>query len=172
MLRSLTACFTGHRPEKLPWGSNESDSRCVALKNRIFDVVQSLYHAGIRHYICGMARGCDTFFCEAVISLRDEHDDVTLEAAIPFDGQASAWPEEEKRRYYYLVSECDNETVLQHEYTKECYINRNRYMVDRSSILVAVYDGTSGGTRQTVSYAAKSGLEVITLDPDPINRDE
>ena len=27
-----TCCFTGHRPAKLPWGSDESDERCQALK--------------------------------------------------------------------------------------------------------------------------------------------
>ena len=28
-------CFTGHRPEKLPWGTDESDPRCVKLKEEL-----------------------------------------------------------------------------------------------------------------------------------------
>ena len=32
MDREQTCCFTGHRPEKLPWRYDESDPRCVELK--------------------------------------------------------------------------------------------------------------------------------------------
>ena len=30
-----SCCFTGHRPNKLPWGYREEDPRCLLLKNRI-----------------------------------------------------------------------------------------------------------------------------------------
>ena len=40
---------------------------------------------------------------------------------------------------------------------------RNRYMVDRSSLLIAAYDGTAGGTRYTVEYARSRGLQIINL---------
>lgn len=165
MYRTETACFTGHRPEKLPWGSDESDPRCYALKERLGDIVEALYASGIRHFICGMARGCDTYFCEAVIALREEREDVTLEAAIPFDGQSGKWSAQDRKRYYYLTAQCDRETVLQHGYSKDCFLRRNQYMVDSSSVLVAVFDGTAGGTSQTVSYASREGLEVISINP-------
>ena len=42
--RPCTCCFTGHRPEKLPWGSDESDPRCTALKKKLSDAVLSLIH--------------------------------------------------------------------------------------------------------------------------------
>lgn len=29
-----TLCFTGHRSQKLPWGYNESDERCIDMRNR------------------------------------------------------------------------------------------------------------------------------------------
>ena len=35
MEREKTCCFTGHRPDKLPWGTDESDPRCLALKARL-----------------------------------------------------------------------------------------------------------------------------------------
>lgn len=31
-LNSTTVCFTGHRSQKLPWGYNEEDERCVNMK--------------------------------------------------------------------------------------------------------------------------------------------
>ena len=163
--RHQSCCFTGHRPEKLPWRSEENDPRAQVLKERVFDVVEALYQAGIRHYISGMARGCDFYFCEAVLRLREEHADITLEAAIPFEGQASDWSEYDRNRYFHLVSQCDLETVLATQYEKDCMKLRNYYMVDHAAVLIAVYDGLFGGTMQTVNYAKKQGLEVIEIQP-------
>lgn len=161
--RSRSCAFTGHRPEKLPWRYDESDSRCVALKERISDAVRAVIESGIRHFICGMAKGCDTYFAEAVIALRDEYDGITLEAAIPCETQASGWSAADRERYLYILHQCDSSTLVSREYTPECMLRRNRYMVDSSCVLIAVYDGRPGGTTQTLNYARKQGVEIIEI---------
>ena len=167
MEREKTCCFTGHRAEKLPWRDNERDPACLRLKAAIWDVLVSLYAGGIRHFICGMATGADTYFGEAVVALRDEHPDVTLEAAIPFAGQEQRWPAQWQRRYSRLAEECDTCTVLHQNYTPDCMMDRNRYMVDASQVLVAVYNGAPGGTRSTMLYANHQGLQIIQLPVSP-----
>lgn len=163
--RSNTCCFTGHRPEKLPWGSNETDPRCADLKRKIYDAVCSAYDEGMRHFICGMARGCDFYFAEAVVALRQEKGDVTLEAAVPCSGQAGSWPEADQIRWRSLLAQCDLETLVQEQYTKGCMLRRNRYMVDHSALLIAVYDGVSGGTRQTLEYALRQKVPFVDIPP-------
>ena len=160
-----TCCFTGHRPDKLPWREDERDTRCVVLKEKIRDAVDAVYQAGIHHYICGMALGCDMYFSEAVISLRNEHPEITLEAAIPCETQSQYWNEADRNRYFYIVAQCDYETLLQRRYSSDCMLRRNRYMVDHSSILIAVFDGSFGGTMHTFNYAKKRGLEIIHIVP-------
>jgi uncharacterized phage-like protein YoqJ len=162
--RETTCCFTGHRPNKLPWGTEESDSRCVDLKLRIAEEAARAYDRGYRHYICGMARGADFYFCEAVLTLRDERPGITLEAAIPCEEQAARWTERDRERYFGLVGQCDFETVVQRHYDRGCMLRRNRYMVDRSSLLIAAFDGTLGGTMYTITYAMRQGAVVVTLD--------
>ena len=85
--REHSCCFTGHRPQKLPWGMNENDPRCVKLKAELDARLGAIYELGYRHFICGMAIGCDMYFAEAVLKLREKYGDVTLEAAIPFGDQ-------------------------------------------------------------------------------------
>ena len=155
MEREKTCCFTGHRAEKLPWGSNERDMRCLRLKQALADVLSSLYAAGIRHFICGMATGADMYFGESVCALREEHPDVTLEAAV-------RW----RTRYFRRAEACDKITVLHSAYTPTCMRDRNRYMVDASGVLVAVYNGEPGGTQSTMLYAMRQGLEIIELTPE------
>ena len=162
--REQSCCFTGHRPMKLPWGMNEKDPRCLALKLELAARLEGVYEAGWRHFLCGMAIGCDMYFAEAVIALREAHGDVILEAAIPFGDQPGRWNEEQRRRYNRLIDAADKLTVLQVHYTSDCMQRRNRYMVDRSSLLLACYDGRPGGTMQTILYAERSGVKTVIIE--------
>jgi len=163
--RDNSCCFSGYRPEKLPWGTNEDDTRCVELKQKLNDALKRIYLTGRRHFICGMARGSDTYFCEAVIALRLKYPDITLEAAIPCEEQAARWPEEDRSRYFYLLGQCDHETYVSRKYTKDCMTRRNKYMVNNASVLLAVYDGKFGGTMHTIEYAMRRGLEITEIAP-------
>ena len=162
--REITCCFSGHRPNKLPWRDDETDPRCIALKTKLADIAEALYDAGMRHYICGMAQGCDMYFCETVLALRRSHPEIHLEAAVPFPGQPNRWPEPLCARYRSLLEQCDEVSVLQHTHTPDCMMRRNKYMVDASSLLLCCFAGTPGGTMNTVLYAERSGLEVRIIE--------
>ena len=161
--RQESCCFTGHRPTKLPWRYDETDPRCAALKRRIRDAAELAYEQGYRHFICGMAQGCDLYFCEEILALRQIHPDITVEAAIPCPSQADAWPAAQRERYRALVEACDFETMGSARYTSSCMQRRDRYMVDHASLLIAAFDGSAGGTRYTVEYAMRRGVCVVDL---------
>ena len=163
--RETTCCFTGHRPNKLPWRDNEGDPRCADLKVRLAAALEGAYADGYRHFLFGMALGCDLYFCEAVLALRDRHTGVTVEAAVPCEEQCVRWRERDRNRYFALLERCDYETLVQHQYTPGCMQRRDRYMVDRSQRIIAAYDGrTLGGTMYTLTYALRQGLETVILD--------
>ena len=166
--REITCCFTGHRPNKLPWGKDESDTRCLILKNWLYQVIELAYQDGYRHFLCGMALGCDQYFGEEVAFFRESHPDIRLEAAIPCPGQEAHWSPDMRQRYQKLLSLCDLQTVVQPFYDRGCMLRRDRYMVSRSQRIIAVFNGTAGGTQQPLAYALQEGLEVIRLDPDEL----
>ena len=171
MEQEKSCCFTGHRPEKLPWGTNELDKRCLELKARLEDAVQQAYKAGMRHFICGMAKGTDLYFAETVLRLRAVYEGITLEAARPCQTQAQGWSEEEQCRYQEILEQCDYETLVQHSYDRGSMWRRNRYMVDRSSMVIAAYNGDpKGGTAQTLAYAMSKGIKTIILDVEEGSR--
>ncbi|MDR2616029.1 MAG: DUF1273 domain-containing protein [Oscillospiraceae bacterium] len=163
--KNQSCCFSGYRPEKLPWGEREDDERCRELKRRLFHIAEALHDSGRRRFICGMARGCDMYFCEAALTLRDIRGGVAVEAALPFPEQAEKWKPAWRERYHSLLSRCDIETHVSREYTKDCIMRRNRYMVDSSSVIVTVFDGRFGGTMYTRGYAYRQGLEIIDIAP-------
>ena len=86
-----------------------------------------------------------------------------VEAAVPCPSQADAWPPDQRRRYERLVVACDFETLVSACYTPACMQRRDRYMVDHAALLIAAFDGSPGGTRYTVEYAMRRGLEIVDL---------
>lgn len=164
MERAATCCFTGHRENKLPWRGNESDARCVALKKEIGRAIERAYLSGIRHFICGMATGCDFYFAEAVLALRDKLPGITLEAAIPHVGQAESWNSAHQKRHEAIREQCDYETVVAKSYTPDCMKRRNEYMVDHSALVIAAYSGSAGGTRNTMLYALRQNVELYEIE--------
>lgn len=164
--RAHTCCFTGHRPDKLPWGYDERDPRCLVLRRSLLRELEGLYRRGWRHFISGMALGCDLYFAEAALELRESYPALTLEAAVPFPGQADRWSEDSRARWQAVLDACDRRTVVSDGYDRGCMLRRDRYMADRSSALLAVFSGAPGGTRYTLDYAARNGLDILLLDPE------
>ena len=160
-------CFTGHRPDKLPWGTDEYDPRCLRVKAEIAVALEQAYAEGYRHFISGMARGGDLYFAEAVLALREKYPDVLLERARPCESQSDRWPRSERERYNAILDRCNLETMVQHTYDRWCMMRRNRYMVDHASHIIALYDGVpKGGTAQTLAYAMKKGLTTDIIPPE------
>ena len=169
-----SCAFTGHRPEKLPWGDNERDPRCVALRKRILQALWTAYDEGYRYFLCGMAQGCDLLFGEEALRLRGVCPEVKVEAAVPYPEQADRWPAPQRERYRILLEACDQKTLVSPRYTPHCLLRRDRYLVDRASLLLAAYDGSPGGTKYTILYTLQQKIEVryipVSEETDPDGR--
>ena len=164
-----TCCFTGHRPKALPWGNNESDLRCVALKSRIKFTVEDLIVAGgYKKFITGMAMGADMICAEIVLTLKNLYPYIKLECAIPNYAFTESWQPEDVRRYSSILTRADEIKFVSDSrvYSKKDLMLRNIYMVDSSDIVVAIYtEGESGGTRNTIDYAIYKSKEVVIIEP-------
>lgn len=167
MEKDRSCCFTGHRPQKLPWGFDESDERCDELKQRLRSAIKLAIAHGKTMFYTGVAMGTDVWAAELVLDMKEElrELEIKLVAVIPHLAQEEKYPEDLKRRYRRIVSDADDCIVLQEHYTDGCMQRRNRYMVDNSSMLIAVYSGDGGGTRFTFNYAKDHGLQIIWIDP-------
>lgn len=158
--------FTGHRPQSLPFGFNEADERCIALKQTLrAEIIKLIVDEGVTHFISGMAIGVDMYAAEIVLGLKSSYDNITLESAIPCSTQAAKWTEEQRNRYFEIAEKCDKETLIQQHYTADCMHKRNRYMVDQADVIVAVWDGRPSGTGKTIQYAQRQGKPIRVINP-------
>ncbi len=164
----ISCCFTGHRPEHLPWGRDETRKDCTDYYLRLCRATESLIDMGCRVFYCGMAQGVDTMACQIVLGLREARPELSLKliAVCPHAGQAAFWSAGDRHLYSLLLSLADEVVTLQPAYTPACFHRRNRYMVDRCDYVIAGYDGiTKGGTASTVNYAKRLGKHILLVPP-------
>ena len=168
-MKKITCCFTGHRLQSLPFRFNEKDERCVKLREVLkAEIERLIVDEKAAHFISGMALGVDQICAELVLELKEQYPHITLECAIPCEEQAVKWRENQRDRYFGIAERCDKETLIQRHYDKDCMHKRNRYMVDESDIVLAVWNGRPSGTSTTVAYARKCGKRVIIINPESL----
>lgn len=168
MLKNVekTACFTGHRPQTITYLWDEQSKESIKLKGEIKKaIVELVENYGVVHFISGMALGVDMIAAEIVLDLKKKYPNVTLECAIPCETQANKWTEKYRDRYFSIIEMSDKETLLQTHYTADCMYKRNRYMVDKSDYVIAVWNGSPSGTGKTVLYAKENNKEIIQIKP-------
>lgn len=159
--------FTGHRPEKLPFGYDENHPDCEKLKQQLFCEILRLTREGVTTFLTGMAQGVDTWAAEIVLQLKCTLPSrkIQLWAVIPYDRQSNGWNEDAKRRYQGILQQADKVEYISHAYYQGCLQKRNRYMVELADVLLAVYDGKPGGTKSTIDYAQRKGRTIIIIEP-------
>ena len=155
-LRKHRCCFTGHRPWKLHCSEN-------TVKKKLKSAIRQAIRDGYVTFIIGMCYGIDLWAGEIVIAEKKKNSALHLVAAIPHPDFEKSWEEKEQQLYYKVLSEVDIAKTISEHYYRSCYQKRNTWLVDRSSRVIAAYNGESGGTKNTIIYAEKHGIEVINI---------
>ena len=152
----MIVAFTGHRPEKLG-GWNPLNPVVSRVRN-------SLHAALLKHKplytISGMALGTDQWAAEACIELG-----IPYIAAVPCDDMDRMWPAPARTRFKMIIDKAREVVVVSPgPYQPWKMQRRNEYMVDHCNLLIACHDGSPGGTKNCLEYAAQVGRDVELLD--------
>ncbi len=165
-LNSTTLCFTGHRSQKLPWGFNEEDERCITMKQNLYLEIEKSILQGYKTFLCGMALGFDMICAEIVLNFKKKYKDIKLVGAIPCKNQDCKWNIKQKSRYRKILNQLDAIRCIYKKYNgPNCMNERNKFMVNNSSKMIALYNGIDGGTKKTINYAKKQGLKIVIIKP-------
>lgn len=161
-----TCAFTGHRPKSFPWKYNESALDCILLKEVLAAQIKAVADRGVTDFLSGMAQGVDLWSSQIVLDLQKKNPVLKLHCILPCKEQESKWTASAQEHYHEILAQANGIVYVGQEYSKDCMLKRNRYLVDHSFFLLAVYNGTRrSGTGATVRYAQKQGREVIVIDP-------
>ena len=148
-----TCCVTGHR--EIP------ENRIDYVKQELQKQVVSAIEEGYTRFLCGFAEGADLLFAAVVAEEQKKRPELRLEAAIPYAGRLKT----KNQRFHELLLCCSDVKVTCEKYTPSCFMQRNRYMIDQSERVLAVYDGRDyGGTYHTINYARSLEKDIRVIN--------
>jgi uncharacterized phage-like protein YoqJ len=128
-------------------------------KIQLEEEIEKLADRGCRVFYCGMAMGFDMLAAEVVQS----HKNLSVIACLPCKDQANMFPVNERMRYKKILSNCIDIVTLSDFYYKGCMFARDRYIVDKSDVLLCYLRKKSGGTYYTYKYAEELEKEIIII---------
>ena len=155
--RSKTCCFSGHRPEKA--NMQEQD-----IKFRLRTEIDKAIKDGYTTFISGMARGVDIWAAELVLEKKRMNKDIKLICAQPYEFFSKDQGWQWNVKYTKIVAQDDEVVTVSYKSNKGCYMLRNKWMVDHSSHLIAVFNGEPSGTKNTIDYAEKRHIGINLVE--------
>lgn len=155
-LRLHRCCFTGHRPGKINRSENEIK---LLLEKEIDNAIANGYVT----FISGMAMGTDIWAAEIVLAKRKKNNNLHLICALPHPRFENRRCEADKLQYKEILEKADIVKTISDHYFPSCYQIRNEWMVDRSNLVISVFNGQKGGTKNTIDYARKKGVYICNV---------
>ena len=176
---SRVCCFTGYRPHRFLF--TQEGLRPEHVRKALGWQIRRLYNEGCRTFICGMCVGVDLWAAAEVLTLREQHPEIELIAAVPFAGQEGRWSADDQEEYRRILAACTRvETLFTAQQAKgntaACYRRRNHWMVDNADTVMAVYTPIDAerrsGTAATVRYARKKLKRIVYIHPTTLAMSE
>lgn len=162
--RETTACFTGHRQLREP-----ADNIADRLSKTLIDLIQS----GYQTFCAGGARGFDALAAETVLALKPRFPQIQLVLMLPFPEQykqEGTWTQTEIEQYHRVQAKASQVITVAPAYSPGIYYQRNKLLVDSSSVCIAYKTRESSGTGHTVRYAQKQGFLIMNLAESKSNK--
>ena len=155
-------------PELFPWGLDEEDECCVALKLLLLNRISWLRTQGVHRFAVGMNAGAGLCAAEIVCGLRGEGEDVWVDAYVPYEGLATKWTPGLRERYFDVLADCLDTYTASPENTPTCEIEGFMDAIETTDMLLAVCGGERPKSRElsmALQYALRRGKEIAIVRP-------
>lgn len=111
-----------------------------------------------------MAKGVDLVAAEIVLRLREQDKRLKLICALPHPGFGLHWGGGWTERFQSVLAQADLARTICPSFSYASYQTRNEWMCRHSGLVIAVFNGERGGTKNTLDYAQKIGVPTIIIN--------
>lgn len=110
----------------------------VAVPGEISAKLETAIRKGCTGFLSGLEYGAGLTAAEAILQRKADRPCLTLECVIPYEEYTSAWDEPSRDRYFDIVSRCDKETMLMHQYAPDCIQRQREYLLQNSDMSLEI----------------------------------
>ena len=166
-----TCAIIGCSPMCFPWGFDEEDEGCAALKLILMNRITRLRSEGCMRFSVCMDCGAGLYAAENLHGLKESDDDLETICYVPYEEQATKWTPELRDRYFNALAECTEVVNVSYEKTVGCEFKAHLEAINEADTVIAVYDPDNPRCEREAAAVAVAGMlnkQVLTLDPKAI----
>ena len=167
-----TCAIIGCSPMCFPWGFDEEDEGCAALKLILINQITRLRNEGCTRFTVSMDCGVGLYAAEILHGLKESDDALETICFVPYEEQATKWTPELRDRYFNALAACTEFVNVAYEKTAGCEFKAYLEAMNVADTLIAVYNpDDTRCERETAAVAVAEMLntQVVTVDPKAIH---
>lgn len=166
-----TCAIIGCSPMCFPWGFDEEDEGCAALKLILMNRITRLRSEGCTRFSVCMDCGAGLYAAEILHGLKGSEEELETICYVPYEEQATKWTPELRDRYFNALAECTEVVNVSYEKTVGCEFKAHLEAINEADTVIAVYDPDNPRCEREAAAVAVAGMlnkQVLTLDPKAI----
>ena len=166
-----TCAIIGCSPMCFPWGFDEEDEGCAALKLILINQITKQRGEGCTRFAVSMDCGVGLYAAEILHGLKEADDALETICYVPYEEQATKWTPELRDRYFNALAACTEVVNEAYEKTIGCEFKAHLEAIKETTTVIAVYDPDDPLCEREAAAAAVAEMlnkQVLTIDPKAI----
>ena len=166
-----TCAIIGCSPMCFPWGFDEEDEGCAALKLLLLNQITRLRSEGCTRFYISMDCGVGLYATEIIRGLTESDSNLEIVCYVPYEEQATKWTPELRDRYFNALAACTEVVNVAYEKTVGCEFKAHLEAMKGAEMLIAVFDPDNPLCERDATVMAVAEMlnkQILTLDPKAI----
>ena len=166
-----SCAIIGCSPMCFPWGFDEEDEGCAALKLILMNWITRLRGEGCTRFAVSMDCGVGLYAAEIIHGLKATDKELEAFCYIPYEEQATKWTPELRDRYFNVLAACTEVINVAYEKTVGCEFKARLEAINEAGTVIAVYDPDNPRCEReaaAVTVAELLNKQILLLDPKAI----
>ena len=154
-----------------PWGFDEEDEGCAAMKLILINQITRLRGEGYMRFAVSMDCGVGLYVAEILHGLKGSEEELETICYVPYEEQATKWTPELRDRYFNALAGCTEVVNVAYEKTVGCEFKAYLEAINGADTVIAVYDPNNplcGREAAAVAVVEMLNRQVLTVDPTDI----
>ena len=159
----IKCCYIGEHIQRF---SNSYENKThFSYQQKIENLIETHIKNGVSYFVCGDMNKAELRFAETVLRFREKYPNVELEIDLAFREYPLCFTSADVKLHKRILERADMLLFLFNQRDFHCKEERDYYIVDNASHVIAVYNGLEKGTiLSTIRYAKQQSKQVDLID--------
>lgn len=168
-MKAKSCAILGCNPMAFPWGYDEEDERCAALKLILLNTINFWRTDGMTSFAVPLDAGIGLYTAEIIGALCEKDEALSLTCVIPWEEQSTKWTPDLRNRYFDVQAECTNVETVSPRKTATCELEAKLRAIDLADSVFAVTASEKDtALGAALHYARRINKKVLIFDSEKI----